>query len=84
LVALTIGAQFLGHSLFNRVLKTTSPTVVSLAILLEVPGASLLAAVFLGQHPSWLAAPGLLLLLAGIGVFITTRGRTTEPSLPVE
>jgi drug/metabolite transporter (DMT)-like permease len=84
LVALTIGAQFLGHSLFNRVLRTTSPTVVSLAILFEVPGASLLAAVFLGQHPSWLAVPGLLILLAGVGVLITARDRATEPSLPAE
>jgi drug/metabolite transporter (DMT)-like permease len=84
LVALTIGAQFLGHSLFNRVLRTTSPTVVALAILLEVPGASLLAAAFLGQRPSWLAVPGLLILLAGIGVVITARTRTTEPSVPVE
>lgn len=84
LVALTVGAQFLGHSLFNRVLRTTSPTVVSLAILLEVPGAALLAAVFLGQRPSWFAVPGLLLLLAGIGVVIAARDRTTEASLPVE
>jgi len=84
LAALTVGAQFLGHSLFNRVLRTTSPTVVSLAILLEVPGAALLAAVFLDQHPSWWAVPGVLLLLAGIGVVITARGRTAEPSIPVE
>lgn len=84
LVGLTIGAQFLGHSLFNRVLRTTSPTVVSLAILFEVPGASLLAAAFLGQRPSWLAVPGLVILMAGIGVVITARGRATEPSLPVE
>lgn len=84
IVALTVGAQFLGHSLFNRVLRTTSPTVVSLAILLEVPGAALLAAVFLHQRPSWFAVPGVLLLLAGIGFVITARGRTTEPSLPVE
>jgi drug/metabolite transporter (DMT)-like permease len=84
LVALTVGAQFLGHSLFNRVLRTTSPTVVSLAILLEVPGASLLAAVFLGQRPSWFAVPGLMILLAGIGVVITARDRATEPSLPAE
>ena len=84
LVALTVGAQFLGHSLFNRVLRTTSATVVSLVILLEVPGASLLAAVFLGQRPSWLAVPGLVILLAGIGVVVTARTRSTEPSLPVE
>ena len=41
LAALTVGAQLLGHSLFNVVLRTTSPTVVSLAILFEVPGAVL-------------------------------------------
>src|SRR5439155_12863476 len=29
LAALTLGAQFLGHSLFNRVLSTTSATFVS-------------------------------------------------------
>lgn len=84
LVGLTIGAQFLGHSLFNRVLRTTSPTVVSLAILFEVPGASLLAAAFLGQRPSWLAVPGMVILLGGIGFVIAARGRSTEPSLPVE
>lgn len=84
LVALTVGAQFLGHSLFNRVLRTTSPTVLALALLLEVPGAALLAAVFLGQTPSWLAVPGLLILLAGIGVVITARTRAAEPSVPAE
>jgi drug/metabolite transporter (DMT)-like permease len=84
LIALTIGAQFLGHSMFNRVLRTTSPTVLALAILFEVPGASLLAAVFLGQRPSWFAVPGLLILLSGIGVVVTARGRTAAPSLPVE
>ena len=38
ILALTVLAQFLGHTLFNRVVKTTSPTVLSTAILLEVPG----------------------------------------------
>jgi drug/metabolite transporter (DMT)-like permease len=84
LVALTVGAQFLGHSLFNRALRTTSATVVSLAILFEVPGAALLAAAFLGQRPSLFAVPGLVMLLAGIGFVITARGRTVEASLPVE
>jgi drug/metabolite transporter (DMT)-like permease len=84
LLALTLGAQLLGHSLFNRVLRTTSPTVVSLAILLEVPGATLLAWVWLDQHPSASAVPGLVLLLAGIGVVIAARDRTTPPAVPVE
>ena len=37
-------AQLMGHSVFNHLLATTSPVLVSLALLLEVPGASLLAA----------------------------------------
>ena len=47
LAALTVGAQLLGHSLINVVLRSTSPTVVSLAILFEAPGAALIAAVWL-------------------------------------
>jgi drug/metabolite transporter (DMT)-like permease len=84
LAALTAGAQFLGHSLFNRVLGTTSPTVVSLAILFEVPGATLIAAVWLHQKPHLAAVPGLLLLLVGVGLVIAARDRSTPPSVPVE
>jgi drug/metabolite transporter (DMT)-like permease len=84
LVAITLGAQLLGHSLFNVVLRTTSPTVVSLAILLEIPGAALIAAVFLGQHPPLLALPAAVLLIAGLAVVIRDSSRDVEPSLPVE
>lgn len=84
LAALTAGAQFLGHSLFNRVLGTTSPTVVSLAILFEVPGATLIAALWLHQHPHLAAIPGLLLLIVGVGIVIAARERWTPPSVPVE
>ena len=84
LVALTLGAQFLGHSLFNRVLRTTSPTVVSLSILFEVPGASLIAALWLHQNPHVAAVPGLLLIVAGVGTVITSRDRAVAPALPAE
>ena len=66
LVALTVGAQLLGHSLFNRVLKTVGPTNVSMLILLEIPGAALIAALLLGQTPPLLALPAAVLLLAGL------------------
>jgi drug/metabolite transporter (DMT)-like permease len=79
LVALTLGAQLLGHSLFNRVLRTTSPTVVSLAILFEVPGAAVIAAVFLGQTPPLAALPAAVLLLLGIAVVISSRPRVDQP-----
>jgi drug/metabolite transporter (DMT)-like permease len=38
LAAITVGAQLLGHSLCNLVLRSTSVTVVSLALLFEIPG----------------------------------------------
>ena len=83
LLALTAGAQLLGHSLFNVVLRTMTPTVVSLALLFEIPGAALVAAVFLGQRPSLLAVPAAVLLVAGLAVVVSDSGRA-EPSLPVE
>ena len=84
LLAITGGAQLLGHSLFNVVLRTTSPTVVSLTLLLEIPGAAIIAAVFLGQRPPWLALPAAGLLVAGLALVIRAASRTTEPSIPVE
>jgi drug/metabolite transporter (DMT)-like permease len=84
LLALTLGAQLLGHSLYNRVLRTTSPTVLSLVILFEVPGAAIIAAVFLGQTPPLAALPAAVLLLVGIGVVISSRPRDVEPAPPLE
>ena len=84
LVALTLGAQLLGHSLFNRVLKNVGPTVVSMLILLEIPGAALIAAVFLDQRPPLLAVPAAVLLVAGLALVIRAGSRDTTPSVPVE
>lgn len=75
LAALTVGAQLLGHSLVNVVLRTTSPTVVSLAILFEAPGAALIAAVWLDQLPPLTALPGIAVLLAGLAVVVRAGAR---------
>lgn len=80
LAALTAGAQLLGHSLVNVVLRTTSPTVVSLAILFEAPGAAIIAAVWLDQLPPVSALPGIAVLLAGLALVIRSGGR----AVPVE
>ena len=80
LAALTAGAQLLGHSLLNTVLRSTSPTVVSLAILAETPGAALIAAGWLGQVPAVTAGPGLVLLLIGVALVARAGGR----AVPVE
>ena len=82
--ALTGGAQLLGHSLFNLVLRTTSPTVVSLVLLLEVPGAAVIAAAALGQVPPLAALPAALLLLLGLGIVVSARPPDVQPSIPAE
>ena len=52
ILALVAGAQLLGHSLFNYALRRISATTVSVLILLEVPGAALIAWLWLGQVPT--------------------------------
>ena len=47
LLLLTLTAQLLGHSLMNRLLATVPATVISLTILLELPGAAIIAAIVL-------------------------------------
>ena len=80
LVLLTCSAQLLGHSVFNHLLATTSPTNVGLALLLEVPGASLLAALFLQQRPPFATFVGLAVILLGMAVVIgTTSERVGVP-----
>ena len=74
---LTLGAQLLGHTLINKVLATTSATVVSLAILFEMPGATIIAAIALGQLPPWGVIPAAALMFVGIVMVIRAGSRTT-------
>ena len=76
---LTLGAQLLGHTLINKVLSTTSATVVSLAILFEMPGATVIAAIALGQFPPWGILPAVGLMFIGI-VLVIRSGSKTVPS----
>jgi drug/metabolite transporter (DMT)-like permease len=80
IVGLTAGAQLLGHSVFNRVLKTTSATVVSIAILFEIVGATLLAALFLEETPRLAALPAALLIVAGV-VLVIRAGDRRQPAV---
>lgn len=84
LAAVTLGAQLLGHSVFNLVLRTTSSTVVSVVILLEVPGAALLAAWWLDETPSVLAVAAIAVMLLGVALVIASPSRGTAPAVPAE
>jgi drug/metabolite transporter (DMT)-like permease len=74
LLALTAGPQFLGHSVVNRVLRTTSATIVSVAILSEIVGATLLAWAAFGETPPAGAYPAAVLIAAGT-VLVVLAGR---------
>lgn len=75
ILAITLCAQIAGHTVFNRVIVSVGPTTVALASLLEVPGSALLAYVLVGQVPPLLVIPGLLIVLAGIALVISSGDR---------
>jgi len=64
--SLVVGAQLLGHTLVNRVLATISPTAVSVAILFEILGATLIARIAFGETPPAAAWPAAVLIAAGV------------------
>lgn len=74
ILALTLLAQLLGHSLINATLRTTSATVTSMGILFEMPIATVIAALWLGQWPPVAVLPALALLLVGVAVVIRAGG----------
>jgi drug/metabolite transporter (DMT)-like permease len=84
LVLVTATAQLMGHSMFNHLLATTAPVLVSLVLLLEVPGAALLAAVILGQVPPLGAVVGLLVILAGTALVVLNNGAPGIEQAPLD
>ncbi len=83
---LTLSAQLLGHTLLNAALPAVGATPLALAILLEVPGAALVAWAWLGTPPPWTVVPGAAAVLAGLGLVVvpvrSRRRRTIRPPLP--
>jgi drug/metabolite transporter (DMT)-like permease len=80
IAAITFVAQLLGHTLLNLVLHSVGPTVVSLAVLLEVPGSLIVALVLLQQAPPLLALPGMAAVVAGVALVV----RASRPATLVE
>jgi drug/metabolite transporter (DMT)-like permease len=80
IAAITFVAQLLGHTLFNLVVPSVGPTIVSLAILLEVPGALIVALILLHQAPPLLALPGMAAVVVGVTLVV----RASRPATVVE
>jgi drug/metabolite transporter (DMT)-like permease len=71
LFGLIIGAQMLGHSMFNSALKRVSPAIVSLIVFFEVPVAALIAWIFnIGKEPSSALIPGVAIILIGCTIVV--------------
>ncbi len=77
LAIVTVGAQLLGHTLLNAALPQIGVTPVALALLLEIPGATLVAWGWLGQVPPVAVLPGTALMLLGLVIVVRSRPPST-------
>lgn len=68
--------------MFNVVPRPTGATVVRLALVLEMPGAALIAVATVGRTPPLAALPAAALLL--LGIVILSGGEEVEASVPAE
>ncbi len=73
LVLLALVPQLLGHSIFNWSLKYIPVSLVSLTLLGEPVGSTILAYFILQQQPGWAKIGGAVLILAGI--WLAARAR---------
>jgi drug/metabolite transporter (DMT)-like permease len=70
-LALAVIPQLIGHSSFNWALKYLSAAYISVALLGEPIGSSLLAYLFLTETPSIVEIIGGVLIL--IGIYLSSR-----------
>jgi drug/metabolite transporter (DMT)-like permease len=80
LVGLAVVPQLIGHTSVNRSLGHVPAIVVSIAVLGEPVGATILAAIFLSEEPTLLQLAGGLVVLAGVALAVRGDVRT----VPVE
>ncbi len=84
IVAITVGPQLLGHSMFNYTLQKIPATTIGVITLLEVPGAILLGWVWLGQKLSGASVAGIAVLLVGVAmVILSPAARSDRHQQPV-
>ena len=67
---MTIGPQFLGHTVINHLLGELKASVVSVALLAEAVGATILAYLIFGERPGSRSSLGGALVLAGVAVTV--------------
>ncbi|RFU63703.1 DMT family transporter [Peribacillus glennii] len=74
-VLLAVFPNLLGHSLFNWSLKWLSTTTISMAILMEPIGASILAYLLLGEKIVWTQGLGGFVIIAGLIMYLKNENK---------
>ena len=80
-LALAAIPTILGHTVFNWALRYVEASVVSVSILGEPVGATMLAFLLLGEKPGLIQLLGGLVIIAGLILFITaSRSQERQPT----
>ncbi|MBA2176788.1 EamA family transporter [Halobacillus locisalis] len=83
-LCLAIIPTFFGHSLFNWTLRWVSTSTISMAVLLEPIGASLLAYWILSEAITWSQWLGGAIVLFGLMMFIFSTTKKVKPKITHE
>jgi drug/metabolite transporter (DMT)-like permease len=73
-LALAVGPQLLGHTSFNYGLRYLSAAFISVALLGEPIGSTILALIILKEIPTTLEVAGGIVIL--VGIYLASRGPT--------
>lgn len=80
-LALAIVPTFLGHTMFNWALKWLSTSTISMAIVFEPIGASILAFFILGEKVTWSQFLGGTIVMFGLFLFIMSTAKKRKVTL---
>jgi drug/metabolite transporter (DMT)-like permease len=80
-ILLAILPTLLGHSLFNWVVKWLSTSIISMAILFEPIGASILAYFILQEKILWTQIMGGAVIIISISLFIIDEKKSKAKAL---
>lgn len=80
-LALAIFPTFFGHTLFNWALKWLSTSTISMGIVLEPIGASILAYFVLGELVTWPQLLGGTIVIFGLLLFIVSTSRKKKVTI---
>lgn len=74
IVLMVAGPQLLGHTMLSRLVATLGPVTVSLALVAEPVGSTVLAWLFLDETPELTTWFGMPLVLAGLWLHLSSPG----------